>query len=107
MSDLTGYPLPGMADGRRHIGPSRLVGSELSPQVGHKLGDLAVGHAVLESGHVTEIARNWRSNAVQDHLDQIVRHGAVQIAVQRQRGPASEQRRTADRMTNRAGAFIE
>src|SRR6266851_9762044 len=101
------YPLSGLADGRVDGGPGRLVRGKLLPEVGHKLGELTVGHAVLEAGHVAEIARHWRSDAMQDYLDQIVRHGAVQVAVQCQRWPAAEQGRAADRMTNRAGALIE
>src|ERR1700676_3506013 len=76
------YPLPGLADRGGHPGPGRLSGCELLPQVAHKLGDLTVGHAVLEGGHVAEVARRWRSDAVQDHLDQIIRHRTVQIAVE-------------------------
>src|SRR4051812_12315788 len=83
--------LPGPADCRMHPGPWRLVRRELPPQVPHKLGDLAVGHAVLEGGHVAEIARRRGGDAMQDHLDQIVRCRAVQVAVQRQRGAATEQ----------------
>src|SRR3984893_17088356 len=100
-----GYPLPGPADCGLHPGPGRLVRCELLPQVGHKLGDLTVGHAVLEGRHVAEVARRWCCDAVQDHLDQIIRRGTMQIAVQRQRRPAAEQRRAADRMANRAGAL--
>src|SRR6266851_1886476 len=101
------YGLSGPADGRAHCGPGWLIGSELLAQIGHKLGELIVGHAVLEGGHVAEIARYRRCNAVQNHLDQVVRHGAMQVAVQRQRRPAAEQRRTSDLMANRAGALIE
>src|SRR5665647_1990201 len=100
-------PSPGLADGRGYPGPGRLSGCELLPQVGHKLRELIVGHAVLEAWHVAEIARHRRSDAVQDDLDQIIWHRTMQIAVQRQRRPATEQRRAADRMANRAGAFIE
>src|SRR5712664_1302717 len=101
------YPLPGLPDGRVHTGPGRLVRGELLPQVGHKLGELIVGHAVLEGGHVTEIARHRRCDAVQDDLTQVVRHGAVEVAVQRQRWPAAEQRRAANLMANGAGTLIE
>ena len=44
---------------------------------------------------------------MQDDLDQIVGHRAVQIAVERQRRPAAEQRRAADLVANRAGALID
>ena len=114
----SGFCDPGMAGQRvrpalawltaaSHPGPGRLVRGKLPPQVRHQLGQLAVGHAVLEGRHIAEIARHRGCDAVQDDLDQIVRHGAVQIAVQRQRRPAAEQRRAADRMANRAGALIE
>src|SRR5260370_1540807 len=75
-------PLPGLADRRVHARPGRLFGGELLPEVGHKLGELTVGQAVLEAGHVAEIARHRRSNSVQDYLHQHVRHGAEQTAVQ-------------------------
>src|SRR6185295_5532299 len=101
------YALPGPADGGLHAGPERLVRGELPPEVGNKLRNLIVGHAVLETGHVAEIARDGRRDTVQDHLDKIVRHGTVQIAVQRQRRPAAEQSRATDLMANRAGALIE
>src|SRR6476661_921024 len=83
------YALPGPADGRLHIGPGRLVRRELPPEVSHKLPNLIVGHTVLETGHVAEIAPDGCRDTVQDHLDKIVRHGTVQIAVQRQRRPAA------------------
>src|ERR1700730_13156296 len=92
--------LPGPADGRLYAGPGRLVRSELLPEIGYQLGKLSVAHAVLEGRHIAEIARHRRGDAVQDHLDQVIRHGAVQIAVQRQRGPAAEQRHAADRMAD-------
>ena len=93
--------------GRVQAGPGRLSGGELPPQVGDQLGELVVGQAVLEARHISEIARNRRGDAVQDHLDQIVGHGSVQIAVQRQRRPAAEQGRRRRPMANGAGAFIE
>src|SRR6188472_3481106 len=83
--------VPSPADGRLYAGPGRLVRGKLLPEIGDQLRQLTVAHAVLEGGHVAEIARRRGGNAVQDHLDQIVRHGAVQIAVQRQRRPAAEQ----------------
>src|ERR1700687_430943 len=100
-------PLSGLADGRAPPGPGRLVRAEWPAEIGHKLGELIVSHAVLEAGHVAEIARHRGGDAMQDHLDQIVRHGTVQIAVQRQRRPAAEQGRAPNLMANRAGAFIE
>src|SRR6267142_4348925 len=101
------YPLSDPADGLVYAGPRRLVRGELLPQVGHKSCDLIVGHAVLEGRHVSEIARHRRSDAMQNHLNQIVWHGAVQVAVQRQRRPAAEQGRAANLMANRAGTLIE
>src|SRR5258708_23951801 len=100
-------PLSGLANGRSQTGPGWLVGGELLAEIGHELVDLIVAHAVLEGWHVAEMARGGGCDAVQDHLDQIVRQGAVQIAVQRQRRPAAEQRRAADGMAHRAGALIE
>src|SRR5579863_987304 len=95
------------ADGRAHIGPWRLVRGELLPEIGHEFGKLVVRQAVLEGRHVAKLARSWRCDAMQDHLNEIVRHRAMQIAVQRERWPAAEQRRAADLMANRAGPFIE
>jgi len=79
----------------------------LFSQIGHKLGNLTVAHAVLEGGHIAEVARRRLGDAVQDHLDQIIRHRTVKVGVQRQRRAAAEQRRAADLMADRAGAFIE
>src|SRR5580704_9927511 len=101
------YPQPGLTDRGVHSGPGRLAWGELLPEIRHELGELTVSHAVLEGGHVAEIARNRGGDAVQDDLDQIVRHRAVQIAVQRQRRPAAEQGRAADLVANGAGAFVE
>ena len=44
---------------------------------------------------------------MQDHLDQIVGHVAVYIAVQRQRRPAAEQCGGANLVADRAGALID
>src|SRR5438309_3097958 len=95
------------ADGGLDIGPYRLIRGKLSPQIGGEFGDLAIGQAVPEGRHVAKVARYRCCNAVQDDLDQIVGDRAVQIAVQRQRGPAAEQRRAADLVADRAGALIE
>src|SRR5436305_3462405 len=87
--------------------PWRLVRRKLPPEIANKLRELAVAKTVLEAGHGAESAGGGRGDAVQDHLDQIVRRGAVQIAVQGKRGARSEQRRAADLMAHRAGALIE
>src|SRR4051794_9534184 len=79
--------LPDTADRDVDIGPGRLVRGKLPPQVGGQLCNLSVVQAVLERRHVAEVARGGGCDAVQDHLDQIVRYDAVQIAVQRQRRP--------------------
>src|SRR5450631_4030644 len=99
--------LPGLSDSRQHAGPGGLFGGELPPQEAHQFGELVVAHAVLEGGHIAEVARDRRCDAVQDNLDQIVRRGAVQIAVQCQRRAATEQGWPTDRMANRAGALIK
>ena len=87
--------------------PGRLLRRKLLPEIGHEFGELAVGQVVPEGGHIAEIARNRVGDAVQDHLDQVVRGGRVQIAVERQRRPAAEQGRTADFVTDRAGALVK
>src|SRR6266702_4699867 len=99
--------LPDTPNGRVNIGPTGLIRGKLPPQVGCELGDLAVGQAIPKGRHVAEIARCGRCDTMQDHLDQIVRPRAVQVAVQRQRWPAAEQRRPADLMAHRAGALVE
>ena len=99
--------MPGLADGRVHTDPGRLVRGELLPQVGYEFRDLLAGHAVLEGGHIAQIAGHGRCDPMQDHLDQIVRPGTMQIAVERQRGPATEQNGAPDRMANSAGAFVQ
>src|SRR5437660_11301312 len=99
--------LPDTPNGCADIAPSRLIRGKLPPQIGGKFGDLAVGKTVPEGRHIAEVAGSGGGDAVQDHLDQIVRLRAVQTAVQRQRGPAAEQGRAADLMTDRAGALIE
>src|SRR6266571_5359304 len=76
--------LPDSPNGCMDIGPTRSIRGKLSPQIGGELGDLAVGQAVPEGRHIAEVARYRRCDAVQDHLDQIVRRRTVQIAVQRQ-----------------------
>src|SRR5260370_24000210 len=101
------YFPPDTADCRMNFAPGRLIRGKLPPQVGRQFRNLGVGEAVLEGRHVAEITRRGGSDAVQDDLDQIVRYRAVQIAVQRQRGPAAEQRRAADLVANRAGALVE
>src|ERR1700737_3589203 len=101
------YFLPNTADGRLDIGPGRLVRGKLTPEVGEELRNLTVGQAIPEGRHIAELARDRLGDAVEDDLDQIVGYRAVQIAVERQRRPAAEQRRTADLMADRAGALIE
>src|SRR5258708_14007298 len=70
-------PLPGLADRRVPAPPGRLFGGELLPEGGHKLGELTVGQAVLEAGHVAGIPRHRPSNPLQDYPSQIVRPRAL------------------------------
>src|SRR5882757_6788451 len=83
-------------DGRTNIAPCRLARRELPPEVTDKLGDLVVAHVIPECGHIAEVVRCGLGDAVQDHLDEIVGGGTMQIAVQRQRRPAAEQRQAAE-----------
>src|SRR5438552_19123744 len=73
--------LPDTPNGCVNIGPTGLIRGKLPPQVGSELGDLAVGQAIPEGRHIAEVARYGCGDAVQDHLDQIVRRRTVQIAV--------------------------
>ena len=69
--------LPEPADSCMDVAPSSFIRRELPAQICHQLRDLIIAHAVLEGGHVAEIARHRLRDAVQDHLDQIIRHRAV------------------------------
>ena len=48
--------LPDSPNGCVDIGPSRPIRGKLSPQIGGQFRDLAVGQAVLEGGHIAEVA---------------------------------------------------
>src|SRR4051812_42873404 len=99
--------VPDPSNRRVNIGPCRLVRGKLPPQIRGQFGDLAVGKTVFKGGHIAEVGRDRRRNAVENDLDQVVRMGAVKVAVQRQRRTAAEQRRAADLVAYRAGALVE
>src|SRR3569832_470860 len=69
---------------RVDVAPGWLVRGKLPPQVGGQFGDLTVRKTVLEGRHVAEVAGSRFLDSVQNDLDQVVRMGAVQVAVQRQ-----------------------
>src|SRR5439155_26191416 len=72
---LSALFLPDSPDRRLDTGPGRLVRGELPPQISSQLRDLAVGQAVLEGRHIAKVGRGRLGDAVQNELDQIVRHG--------------------------------
>src|SRR5258708_34846273 len=69
-------PLSGLTNRGGQTGPGRLVRGELLPQVSRQLGDLIVGHAVLEGRHVAEIACGGGCAALQEQLGHIVPPGS-------------------------------
>src|SRR3954452_19906794 len=71
--------LPGSGDRRVHPGPSGFARRELPPEISDQLCDLPVTKIILEAGHIPEVARCGSCDAVQDHLDQVVGRGAVQV----------------------------
>src|SRR5882672_4503128 len=75
--------LPDTPNGCVDIGPGGLVRGKLPPQIRRQFGNLAVGKTVLEGRHIAEVGRGRCCNAVENDLNQVVRMGAVQVAVQR------------------------
>src|SRR5262245_17667340 len=75
---------PDTASCSMNILPDRLIRGKLLPEIPDQLGDLAVGQAVLEGRHIAKVGHGRLGDAVENDLDQIVRHAAVQIAVERE-----------------------
>src|ERR1700722_16698771 len=82
-----GVALPDTHDGVPDPGPGRLLRRKLLPEIGHELGELAVGQGIPEGRHIAEIARNGTGDAVQDHLDQVVGGSRMHVAVKGGGGP--------------------